>query len=187
MNDYQIKVYLLLTFLFFISLYNIGNPVSYASILLILIVLYRSGGVFVGSSWKGAKTSRIHKIVKEVQGCKVVYDIGSGDGRLVIAAAPYVSFVYGLEIDPAKCLFSTIKIKAKGIKNAKILFGNFFTKDISNADAVILYLPQETVDRLQNKLKSLRKGTRIVAYVSRCKELKLVKEIKEDKIYVYRV
>lgn len=106
---------------------------------------------------------------------------------MTAAAKQTEAKVIGLEVDFFKWLLTTVSIKMKGLKNAKILRRNFFTYDFRDAKIVFIYLPQPTVDRLQPKLKGLRKGTLVVTNRVKCRELKLKKELKAEKIYIYKV
>jgi len=95
----------------------------------------------------------------------IFYDLGSGDGRLVIAAALHgAKEVYGIEIDPLRVFYSRFWLKLLRLENAKIIKGNFFEIDLSKATVVSLYLLQETNDKLKSKFeKELKKGTRVVS------------------------
>lgn len=96
---------------------------------------------------------------------KVFYDLGSGDGRLVIAAALHgAKRAVGVEIDPIRVLYSRFWIWILKLKNAEIVKGNLFDQDLRGADVVSLYLLQETNEKLIPKLeKELKKGTPVVA------------------------
>lgn len=93
------------------------------------------------------------------------YDLGSGDGRLVIAAAMKGAKAIGIETDALRVFYSRIWIRLLRLeKHAKIIHGDIFKQDYSHATVVHTYLLQETNNRLQGKLdKELKKGTRIVS------------------------
>jgi len=97
----------------------------------------------------------------------VVYDLGSGDGRLlIIAAQKYGARGVGIEIDPA--LVATARqIAAEGGVADRVTFieGDFYLSDISNATVVTLYLSPLINKRLEPKLKAeLRPGARVVSH-----------------------
>ncbi len=96
----------------------------------------------------------------------LLYDLGSGDGRVVVSAALRGINATGIEIDPIKVIYSRFFIKLLRLKNkAKIIRGNFFEKDLSRADVIILFLLHDTNQKLREKfIKELKKGTRIVSY-----------------------
>lgn len=95
----------------------------------------------------------------------VFYDLGSGDGRLVIAAAMLGAKAYGVEIDRLRALYSKLWLKVLRLdKRAKIIHGDVFKAKVSDATVVCTYLLPETHDKLKKKLKKeLKKGTKIVA------------------------
>lgn len=98
----------------------------------------------------------------------VVYDLGSGDGRIVVEAAKtYHARAVGVEADPLRVLFSRLAIALRHLNGqAKVVWGNFFHVDLSEATIVTLFLSQDTNRRLMPKLMAeLRPGTRVVSHV----------------------
>lgn len=97
----------------------------------------------------------------------VVYDLGSGDGRiLVLAAQKYGAHGVGIELDPSLVLLSR-RVAREGEVGDKVTFieGDLFTADISKATVVTLYLSRGVNARLEPKLRQeLRPGTRIVSH-----------------------
>jgi SAM-dependent methyltransferase len=97
----------------------------------------------------------------------VVYDLGSGDGRIVILAAQkYGARGVGIEIDPALVRISR-QVAREGEVADRVIFveGDLFEADISQATVVTLYLSPNVNRRLGPKLKrELRPGTRIVSH-----------------------
>ena len=97
----------------------------------------------------------------------VVYDLGSGDGRIVILAAQkYGARGVGIEIDHGLVEISR-QIAHDGEVDGRVSFieGDLFTADISKATVVALYLSTSVNNRLEPKLKQeLRPGTRIVSH-----------------------
>jgi predicted RNA methylase len=118
----------------------------------------------------------------------IVYDLGCGDARLIVAASPKVKKAIGIEIDPLRFLISWLKVKILGIKNARIIFGDFFRTDLHEADVIFLFLRQKTNDRLQKKfIKELKPGTRIVSHYWIFHGWKPIKQDKKLRIYSYRI
>jgi len=101
----------------------------------------------------------------EIKKDDIFYDLGSGDGRLVLAAALRgAKEAYGIEIDPLRVFYSRLWLKIMRCQNARILKQDIFKTDLSNATVVTLYLLQPTNDKLVEKFKKeLKKGTRIVS------------------------
>jgi SAM-dependent methyltransferase len=106
--------------------------------------------------------------IAEVTAKDVVYDLGSGDGRIVITAAKrYGARAVGVEIDPVLVKRATANAAAAGVSDrVRFVTGNLFTTDIGDASVVTLYLLQSINERLRPKLiRELKPGTRIVSHV----------------------
>jgi SAM-dependent methyltransferase len=103
-----------------------------------------------------------------VTAADIVYDLGSGDGRIVITAAKkYGARGVGVEIDPALVKKATENAAAAGVSSrVRFVTGNVFTADIKEATVVTLYLLQSINERLRPRLvRELKPGTRIVSHV----------------------
>jgi SAM-dependent methyltransferase len=97
----------------------------------------------------------------------VVYDLGSGDGRIVILAAQkYGARGVGIEIDPKLVAMSReVAREAQVADRVTFLEGDLFTARIAEATVVTLFLSPQVNRRLESKLKrELRPGTRIVSH-----------------------
>ncbi len=97
----------------------------------------------------------------------IVYDLGSGDGRVVIAAArDYGARGVGVDIDPALVRQSAENARKAGVADRAIFRqGDVLTTDVKDATVVTLYLLPVLVRRLQDRLfTGLKPGTRIVAH-----------------------
>ena len=103
----------------------------------------------------------------EVKRNDVVYDLGSGDGRIVITAARrYGTRGVGIDIDPARIAESERNARAAGVeKRVRFVRQDLFDADIGEATVVTLYLLPRVNQRLRPKLLAeLKPGTRIVSY-----------------------
>jgi ubiquinone/menaquinone biosynthesis C-methylase UbiE len=106
--------------------------------------------------------------IADIKPTDVVYDLGSGDGRIVITAAKkYGARGVGIEIDPALIRTATDAAAAAGVSDrVRFINGNLFTADIHDASVVTLYLLQSINERLRPKLvRELKPGTRVVSHV----------------------
>jgi len=98
----------------------------------------------------------------------VVYDLGSGDGRIVITAArKYGARGVGIELDPALVEQARANATAAGVADrVRFVTQNLFTTDVRPASVVTLYLLQSINERLRPKLvRELKPGTRVVSHV----------------------
>jgi len=97
----------------------------------------------------------------------VVYDLGSGDGRIVIAAArDFGARAVGIELDPALVQQSRERALAAGVGDrVTFVWKDIFEADLSPATVVTVYLFPEVNARLLPKFRrELRPGTRVVSH-----------------------
>jgi SAM-dependent methyltransferase len=105
--------------------------------------------------------------VAKVSPLDVVYDLGCGDGRIVIAAAKkYGSRGVGVDLDPARIREARANAKQAGVENlVTFKVGDLFKTDLTEATVVTLYLLPELNRRLKPKLfAELRPGARVVSH-----------------------
>jgi len=96
-----------------------------------------------------------------------VYDLGSGDGRIVIMAAKkFKAIAIGVEFDDSLWKQSSDRIAKLGLAStAHIIHGDLMLQDYSDADLLTVYLLPVSNDKVTPMLeKQLKKGTRIVAH-----------------------
>lgn len=92
-----------------------------------------------------------------------VVDLGSGDGRNVIAAAKRGARALGVEYDPLLFQVALRNAKAAGVEGrARFVHGDMFEADISEATVLALFLLPDNLEKLKVKFQKLRPGTRIV-------------------------
>jgi ubiquinone/menaquinone biosynthesis C-methylase UbiE len=97
---------------------------------------------------------------------EMVYDLGSGDGRIVITAAQkFKANAVGIEISEVLCKSTLKKVNALGLASqVRIIHGNALKVDLSPADVVTLYLLTSSNVRLKPNLeKYLKPGARVVS------------------------
>ena len=96
-----------------------------------------------------------------------MFDLGSGDGRIVIAAARHFhANAVGVELDKDLCRQSLERIRELGLeKSAQIIEGDILRQDYSSADLITVYLLPNSNDKVRPLLeRQLKKGTRVVAH-----------------------
>jgi SAM-dependent methyltransferase len=97
----------------------------------------------------------------------VVYDLGCGDGRMVIAAAKkFGTRGVGIDLDPARIKEARANAKAQGVDQlVTFRVADLFEADLREATVVMLYLLPEVNRRLKPKLfAELRPGARVVSH-----------------------
>lgn len=105
--------------------------------------------------------------VAKVRAGDVVYDLGCGDGRMVIAAArKFGTRGIGVDLDPARIREARENAKRAGVdKTVTFKVGDLFETDLTEATVVMLYLLPEVNRRLKPKLfRELRPGARVISH-----------------------
>ena len=122
----------------------------------------------------------------------VVYDLGCGDGRIVITATQrYGCRGVGIDIDPERIREATGNVqKAKVADKVKLIQGDLFVTDIGEATVVTLYLLTELNLKLRPKLmKELRPGTRVVSHAFAMGDWKpeRTEQVNGASVYLWRI
>jgi predicted RNA methylase len=127
---------------------------------------------------------------------ETLYDLGSGDGRIVITAArQFGAQAVGVEISEQLVRTANENIKSAGMEaRARIVQGSLLEVDLSDADVVTLYLLTASNDQIKPNLeKYLKPGARVVSHdfqIRGWKPLKVARAMahnREHTIYVYRM
>jgi len=159
-------------------------------IIISLVIIWIMWSVVIGAGFEPSSRRIVDKMLEiaEIGPNDVLYDLGSGDGRIVIEAVKsYGSRGVGIEADPIRVLWSRMLLFFHGIQDkSKIKWGNFFNEDLVEATAVTLFLGDKTNQKLKEKLvKELNPGTHVVSYVWKFNDWKPIKIDYNDRIYLY--
>lgn len=104
----------------------------------------------------------------------VFYDLGSGDGRILIEVAKTHARVVGIEKN--RFLNWVARKRTKNFENVRIIQGDIFDKDIKEANVLVAYLSRKLTHDLQKKIrKEAKKGTRIILIDHPFKDWKPIK------------
>ena len=112
----------------------------------------------------------------------IVYDLGSGDGRIpIIAAQKYGARGVGIEIDPTLVSMSWLNANQAEVANrVSFIVGDVFERDFSKATVVTAYLSSTMMRMLEPRLRALKPGSRIVSHQFEIPGWKPDKKIKVD-------
>ena len=104
--------------------------------------------------------------VANVTGKDVLYDLGSGDGRIPITAAKkFGTRGLGIDIDPERVKEANENLKNSGVGDkVRFIQGDLFQQDLSQATVITLYLLPALNLKLRPTLLKLKPGTRIVSH-----------------------
>jgi SAM-dependent methyltransferase len=145
-----------------------------------------------GAPWVPTHRDTVDRMLRmaAVRPGETVFDLGCGDGRVLVAAARrFGARAVGVEVDFGRYLWTLAVITLLGLhRQVRVIRSDLFRVDLSSADVVFSYLLQDTNDRLKDKLRrELRPGSRIVSNTFHFSGLPLVRTDDELKLYLYRI
>jgi cyclopropane fatty-acyl-phospholipid synthase-like methyltransferase len=134
--------------------------------------------------------STIRKMLKlaRLKKTDVLYDLGAGDGRVIITAAKeYGCKAVGIERSKLVAALCRWNVKRAGLQDrVKVIEKNYFDVNLGRATVVTAYLSQKQNNLLLPKLKKeLKKGTRIVSASHTFPGLKEIRKIRTGHFYSY--
>lgn len=162
-------------------------------------------GCFLGLSWFAGSDApfvptqmlHIRKVLKlaGVKRGKKFYELGSGDGRVVLEAAKLGADSIGIEQSLLRVLYSRFRTKTsnghsnghpKGV-NIEFWHNNIFNRSFKDADIVYIYLLPQGIEKLEDKLKKeLKKGTVVITQTFHFTSWKPFKKMDFPKEKVYQ-
>ena len=118
--------------------------------------------------WVPTNDGLVMRMLKmaDVKPTDLVYDLGAGDGKIAIAAAKHFGAKsVGVEYNPDMAKLAQCFARAEGVADrARIVQGDIFETDFSNATVVTLYLLPELNLRLRPTILKMKPGTRVVSH-----------------------
>lgn len=163
-----------------------GLQLCFAVYLLYYIIAFLSGAPFVPSTNPTAKS------MIDLAGIKkgsIVYDLGSGEGRLLFLAAAKGANATGIEINPILVFYTAIRVYLSHYRNqVRVLWKDFWKTDLRDADVVLIYLLPWRMERIEKKLiKQLKPGAIVVSNSFLFPHLTLYKQDPANHVYVYKI
>ena len=157
-----------------------------AGFMLYLLLAFVTGAPYVPSQM--VRAQRMIELASIKKGTKI-YDLGSGDGRMLFLAAEKGATAYGIEINPFLVYFTWIRsIFTPYRKLVHVRCKNLWTTDVSSADVVFIYLLPWRMDQLATKLKKeLKKGSLVVSNSFIFPNWKIYKQDPALHVYAFRV
>lgn len=150
-------------------------------------LIYTEGAPWNPTSWSRAREMLV---LADLKPGEKVYDLGAGDGRIVILAAKdFGATSVGIEIDYLRSQLTKIMVAVMGQKNkVEVIHGDIFEQDISDADVVAMYLLPHTMEALKPLLRGqLSSGTRIISHRFQFEDWAHQAFVSEENIYLYVV
>lgn len=143
-----------------------------------------------GAPWVPTPMVKVHRML-ELAGVgpgDVVFDLGCGDGRTIIAAARrFGAKAVGIEVDPLRFIWCQALTTVLGLRRrVRVVFGDFFKADLSAATVLTCYLLPNTNTKLQDKLlRDLKPDARVVSHAFLFSRLRLLRYDDQHKLYLY--
>lgn len=160
-------------------------------IILILLITYAYGS-WRGAPWVPSKKLDVERFIKlaQISEGKIVYDLGCGDGRILQAVVDSGAEARGLELSLLPFLIAKIKLFKKR-KKCHIEYGDFWFKNLGEADVIYIFLMPKIYEKLVTKFKAeLKKGTKVVSYVwplPGMEPIKIDRAEKHPPLYLYEM
>ena len=153
-------------------------------------------GCFIALSWFAGtdapyvptKNDRIKQalLLTGLKKGETFYELGSGDGRVVLQAALMGAIAFGIEQSWIRVLYSRYKAWRENLNTAHFVHGNIFNQNLRAANVVFIYLLPQGVEKLHLKLKKeLQQGSRVITQTYHFTSWQPVK--KESNFWLYRV
>ncbi len=153
-----------------------------------------------GTPWVPLTKRKIRRLLKlaDLNEDTVLYDLGSGDGRIILTAVQEFRVKQAIGIEISLFLYWVAQLKRRfldsGVKRDKVSFkrNDFFKEDLSQASVIICYLLPGTLEKLKPKFtRELRPGTLILCFtfpIHGWHPIKIDKPTAKDQpIYVYKI
>lgn len=159
--------------------------------IIIFVIWIAWSGIF-GAPWVPTPKKRVRAMLEfaEVSSDDVLYDLGSGDGRIVVMAGKeFGANAIGVELDPIRLMISRLSIRRHRIgQKVRVIRSNFFKINVEDATVVTLYQGHEINKKIRDKLeKELKKGTRVVSYRFILEGWTPIRTNEDESIYLYVV
>ena len=114
---------------------------------------------------------------------QILLELGSGDGRVLNAAAKRGIFAVGYELNPILVVVSRF-MTIRNRDRIKIIWGNFWTKDWDKADGIYVFLHTDYMRKLDKKLAASPNKTKLVSVIYEIPHRKAVKE--KNGVFLYQ-
>lgn len=115
---------------------------------------------------------------------QTLLELGSGDGRLLIAAAQQGVYAIGYELNPLLVVYSWLRTR-KYRKYVRIIWGNYWNKPLPKADAIFTFLLNKFMTKLDNKItQESNKPIKLASFAFKIPGKPITKE--EHGVFLYR-
>lgn len=151
-----------------------------------LTLAFVAGAPFVPST---VKTAEVMIRFAHIKPGMKIYDLGSGDGRLLFAAAERGAEATGFEINPFLVILTAIRCLFSRRRSAvSVRWQNFWSADFRDADVIFVYLLPWRMEALKNKIAAcVKPGTLVVSNSFIFPGWKIVEEDRRHHVYAFKI
>ena len=157
---------------------------------IIIIVVWIAWSGLFGAPWVPTPKKQVRAMLEAagVNSNDILYDLGSGDGRIIVMAGKeFGATAIGIELDPIRLLWSRLSIRRHKLgQSVRAIRANFFKVSVEDATVVTLYQGQEINKKIRDKLANeLNAGVRVVSYRFILDGWSPTKTYEDESIYLY--
>ena len=173
------------------------NPITKALVIFAVIfiaaaILWLVVPLATGLPWVPTRDRRIRKALQlaDIQPGEIIYDLGAGDGRVLLAAArDFGARAVGIEVSPIHCLIAGLRARFSRVSRlVTVRWGSFYRADFSDADVIYVYMTSGQANRLRPHLEAqLKSGARVVTISSDLDGWQPDQIDRQDLIFLYRM
>lgn len=157
--------------------------------LALIVILFCFGGVLIfGAPYLPTMKPQVDAALKlaNLKPGDTILELGSGDGKVLIAAAKKGINSVGYELNPLLVVLSWLRTR-KYRKNVKIIWGNFFTKEWPNHQAIFTFLLPRLMLKLDKKvIQSKHKPVKLISFAFEIPNRKPIKIDQGVYLYLYK-
>ena len=146
----------------------------------------------IGAAWTPTPMPTVRRMLEmaRVGPVDTVYDMGCGDGRIIMTAArEFGARAVGIEVEPARFFIAWLRARWSTCRDrVTVQWGDFFRRDLGSATVVTLFLTDKANNRLKDRLQGgLPPRSRVVSYLWTFDDWPPVQVDEEKKVYLYEV
>jgi len=160
------------------------------NIFFLILIFFLTLAFLTGAPYVPTKNQTANKMLEfsDLKPGMKLYDLGSGDGKLLFMASYFGAKAVGFEINPLLVILTNIKSFLKRDKNTVAYWKNFWKADFSDADAVFVYLLPWRMQELEKILiKNLKKGSLVISNSFIFPNLKIEKQDEKSHVYCFKI
>jgi len=163
-------------------------------LILFILLIPTAYAAVIGAPIAVVSKSRVKEImdIADIKPRDKFFELGTGTGRMMIAVAKNTDAkVIGFELSPIFYFITLLNLKLNNIKNYKLIFKDFFTANLKEANIIFCFLMPKTMEKLKGKFeRELAPGTKIISFVFEIKgwiPYAMIKSNKKLPVYFYKI